>query len=422
MSFLQQLIQSNLAGNAASSTPSICSAHPDVLAASCLLAQEYDRDIIIEATSNQVNQFGGYTGMLPADFIAAVQKIAADVGYPAQRIIFGGDHLGPQVWRKGPADIAMQHAKDMMAGYVKAGFTKIHLDCSEGCAGESAQVSDAVSAERAAELAMVCVENAPDPAVLSFVIGTEVPPPGGARPEDEHGVQPTLASAAITTLDVHKAAFDATGDRSLWQRVIAQVVQPGVEFAPDDIDHLDINSPDPLSKILPDYPGICFEAHSTDYQYPTVFIELGRRHFAILKVGPALTYAYREAIYALSSLDQWLNGTTHLSELMEAKMRASPQYWQGHYQSEDNSKLRNLLHFSYADRIRYYWAEPDIVAVVNALLDRLNLVRPDRFLLQAFVPATTLERADRLVEQGIVWYQAVIYAQIQQALAPYFVE
>lgn len=419
MNFLQQLIESNLKDSAACS-PSICSAHPDVLAASCLLAKAHDRDLIIEATSNQVNQFGGYTGMLPADFIEAVQKIATDVGYPAERIVFGGDHLGPQVWRKESADIAMRHAKDMMVAYVKAGFTKIHLDCSEGCAGEAAQVSDAISAERAKELAVVCMEHAPDPAALSFVVGTEVPPPGGARPEDENGVQPTTAQAAMTTLDVHKAAFDATDDVELWQRVIALVVQPGVEFAPDDIDHLAINSPDPLSEILPDYPGICFEAHSTDYQYPTVFSELGRRHFAILKVGPALTYAYREAIYALSNLDQWLNGSTHISALMEDKMQANPKYWQGHYQAEDDKELRNLLHFSYADRIRYYWTEPDIVAEVNALQGRLDSVRPDHFLLRSFVPADTLERAYVLKEQGIAWHKAVIYTYIQEALAPYW--
>nr|CAA6804198.1 MAG: Tagatose-6-phosphate kinase AgaZ (EC [uncultured Thiotrichaceae bacterium] len=420
MSFLPQLIQSNLKDSAACS-PSVCSAHPDVLAASCLLAKDYDRDLIIEATSNQVNQFGGYTGMLPADFIASVQKIAESVGYPTERIVFGGDHLGPQVWRKEPADIAMQNAKDMMAAYVKAGFTKIHLDCSEGCAGEPAQVSDAVSAERATALAVVCAEHAPDPAALSFVVGTEVPPPGGARPEDEHdGVQPTTAQAAITTLDVHKAAFEAASDAALWERVIALVVQPGVEFAPDDIDHLPMGSPDLLSEILPDYPGICFEAHSTDYQYPAVFSELGRRHFAILKVGPALTYAYREAIYALSNFDQWLNNSTPISELMEAKMQSNPKYWQGHYQAEDDLKLRDLLHFSYADRIRYYWTEPDVMAAVDALQDRLQAVKPDHFLLRAFVPAATLERAYVLEKQGIAWHKAVIYTYIQEALAPYW--
>ncbi|MEZ5534546.1 MAG: class II D-tagatose-bisphosphate aldolase, non-catalytic subunit [Thiolinea sp.] len=421
MNYLQHLIQSNLRDTGACS-PSVCSAQPDVLAASCLLAKEYGRDLIIEATSNQVNQFGGYTGMQPADFIESVQKIADSVGYHRERIVFGGDHLGPQSWRKETAETAMNKAGDMMAAYVKAGFTKIHLDCSEGCSGEPAQVSDAVSATRAAELATVCIQNAPDPAALSFIVGTEVPPPGGARPEDEHnGIRPTTAQAARTTLNAQKAAFDATGNTDLWQQVVGLVVQPGVEFSPGSIDHLDISSPDLLSAILPDYPGICFEAHSTDYQHPEAFSELGKRHFAILKVGPALTFGYREAIYALSGLDQWLNGLPHISELMEAKMRANPQYWQGHYQPEDDNELRNLLHFSYADRIRYYWGEPEIISAIDGLKARLSTLKPERFLLEAFVPAAALKRSEHLMEQGIPWHQAVIYAQIQEKLAPYFV-
>ena len=56
-------------GGAAVAIPSVCSAHPDVLRASLRLAQARDRAVVIEATSNQVNQDGGYTGMTPAAFI-----------------------------------------------------------------------------------------------------------------------------------------------------------------------------------------------------------------------------------------------------------------------------------------------------------------------------------------------------------------
>jgi len=418
MSFLRQLIKSNLEGKDAYS-PSVCSAQPDVLAASFLLAKQKDCDLIVEATSNQVNQFGGYTGMRPADFIANVCQIAEKVGYPSERIAFGGDHLGPQVWRSQSADIAMGHAKDMMKEYVEAGFTKIHLDCSEGCEGEPGQVSDAVSAERAAELARVCYESAPDPERLSFVVGTEVPPPGGARPEHGEGVLPTTAEAARITLDAQKAAFDEINPK-LWEHVVALVVQPGVEFSPHDIDHLDLESKDLLSSILPDYPSICFEAHSTDYQFDAVFAELGKRHFPILKVGPALTYGYREAIYALSHIDQWLNGGTHISEHMESVMTANPKSWQGHY-TGDEAELRNLRHFSYADRIRYYWPEPSVTTEVTALIDRLSASAVSPYLLQAFVNKEALEAALVLVEQGVAWPQAIIYAKVQEKLAPYFV-
>ena len=418
MAFLQQLIKSNLSDSGAC-CPSICSAQPDVLAASFILAKEKGNKLIVEATSNQVNQFGGYTGMKPADFINNVHQIADSVGYPRDFITFGGDHLGPQVWRVNAADVAMSHAETMMKEYVQAGFCKIHLDCSEGCEGEAQQVSDELSAERAAALAKICYENAPDPEMLSFVVGTEVPPPGGARPEHEHGVIPTTGDAAKKTLDAQRQAFDAINPK-LWGHVVALVVQPGVEFSPDTIDHLDIDSPDPLSEILPHYPNICFEAHSTDYQFDSVFEELGRRHFAILKVGPALTFAFRKAIYKLSDIDQWLNGNAHISELIDERMIANPKYWQGHYEGSDE-ELKNLRHFSYADRIRYYWTDPEIAAEVIAMKERLSAVSISDYMLDSFFTPTLITRINSSREQDINWVQSIIYAEIQEMLEPYFV-
>ena len=99
---LRDLIARNRNGSG-EALPSVCSAHPDVLAASLLLADEWDVPLLIEATSNQVNQFGGYTGMTPPDFISFVRGIAARSGVDAGRVLFGGDHLGPQAWRDQPA-------------------------------------------------------------------------------------------------------------------------------------------------------------------------------------------------------------------------------------------------------------------------------------------------------------------------------
>ena len=113
MKELRDIIARNLAGSA-EAMPSVCSAHPDVLAASVLLAEEADVPLLVEATSNQVNQFGGYTGMKPADFIGFVGRICHENGVPAQRILFGGDHLGPQAWRDQPADVAMAQARDLV--------------------------------------------------------------------------------------------------------------------------------------------------------------------------------------------------------------------------------------------------------------------------------------------------------------------
>ena len=109
---------------------SVCSANRSVLRAAMAQAQRDGVIVLIEATTNQVNQFGGYTGMTPPEFRVFVHSIAAEIGLPSPRIVLGGDHLGPYVWRSQGSDAAMARARDLVRDFVLAGFTKIHLDAS----------------------------------------------------------------------------------------------------------------------------------------------------------------------------------------------------------------------------------------------------------------------------------------------------
>ncbi|MCF8516675.1 MAG: class II D-tagatose-bisphosphate aldolase, non-catalytic subunit [Rhodobacteraceae bacterium] len=418
---LRNIIANNRAG-AAVAVPSVCSAHPDVLMASLLLAEELDRPVVIEATSNQVNQFGGYTGMTPAEFAAFVWRLADTAGVDRGRIVLGGDHLGPQVWRKGPAATAMSNAATLVADYVRAGFTKIHLDCSEGCAGEAAQVDDKTAAQRSALLARACQDAAPDPAALSLVIGTEVPPPGGARETEGGTIAPTSPAAASATLAAHQHAFAQAGLSDLWHQVCGLVVQPGVEFSPDTVFHLPPCDGHDLRAVLADWPGLCFEAHSTDYQHPDAYPRLAAMGFALQKVGPALTFAWRQAVYGLDMIAQVIGlGLEPLPEVMERAMLARPGYWQGHYHGTDSHHLRLLRHFSYADRIRYYWPEAEAQAAVRQLFAALRgQTLPAAALAQCFAPEV-VERAHSLTRHFAGdQAQALVAAQVQTALLPYF--
>ena len=74
--------------------------------------------VVIEATCNQVNQEGGYTGMQPADFRAFVESSAKGQGFDTRRLILGGDHLGPNPWRSRPKEEALGKAEAMVAAYV----------------------------------------------------------------------------------------------------------------------------------------------------------------------------------------------------------------------------------------------------------------------------------------------------------------
>jgi D-tagatose-1,6-bisphosphate aldolase subunit GatZ/KbaZ len=97
---------------------SVCSAHPLVIEAALRFDLDTTNKVLIEATSNQVNQFGGYTGMQPADFRDFVLNIAKEVGFPQERLILGGDHLGPNCWQNEPADAAMEKSIELIKAYV----------------------------------------------------------------------------------------------------------------------------------------------------------------------------------------------------------------------------------------------------------------------------------------------------------------
>ncbi|HEX5343745.1 MAG TPA: class II D-tagatose-bisphosphate aldolase, non-catalytic subunit, partial [Duganella sp.] len=145
MSPIQTLIRQHHAGQAVG-LPSVCCANPQVLQAAMEVALAHKVPLLVEATSNQVDQFGGYTGMTPADYIAYVRDLARSTGLPQERLILGGDHLGPNTWQHLPPDQAMANARDLIAAYVRAGFHKIHLDCSMACAGDPVPLPDSIVA------------------------------------------------------------------------------------------------------------------------------------------------------------------------------------------------------------------------------------------------------------------------------------
>ena len=273
-------------------------AHPQTLAAILHAYRNDTAPILIEATCNQVNQSGGYTGMTPADFVGFVHGIARSGGVDFARVILGGDHLGPNPWKAEPAARAMANARDMVAAYVAAGFTKIHLDASMACRGEV--LAEAEMAARAADLCAVAESVAPGR--LVYVIGTEVPVPGG---ETEHQAQleGTSAESARQTLALHRAAFAARGLDAAFARVVGVVVQPGVDFGNDQIMVYDRPRAASLAAVAPALDGPLYEAHSTDYQTPAALAALVQDHFAILKVGPELTFAFRQAVMALERVE-----------------------------------------------------------------------------------------------------------------------
>lgn len=397
---------------------SVCSAHPLVIEAALRRAAQENQVVLIEATCNQVNQDGGYTGMTPATFRQFIEGMAERVSFPAEDIILGGDHLGPNPWKKLSADEAMTRAEAMVAAYVEAGFEKLHLDTSMGCAGEPIALVDDLTAQRAARLAKVAEDTARStgrrPPV--YIIGTEVPPPGGATHALEE-LEVTGPDAALMTLEVHASAFEKAGVKEAMFRVIGIVVQPGVEFGNTNVVLYGPERAQGLASALTKMPGLLFEAHSTDYQTVRELSALVDDGFAILKVGPGLTFALREALYGLDAIRGVLNkerGSDSLYLEMEAIMLARPEHWAGHY-SGSAEEQRLQRHFSYSDRIRYYWPDKQASRSVDGLIAGLPDPVPEALISQY------LARVYPEVVTGRVAPQArdLCLAAIEAALAPY---
>ena len=241
--------------------------------------------------------------MTPSDFVNFVYNLADEVDFSKDDILLGGDHLGPNTWQSEDASSAMKKALVLIEEYEKAGKQKIHLEASMICADEEGDrhqpLPNNIVAERAALMAKIAEEThikfCKDKAKPVYIIGTEVPIPGGAQ-EEEDVVLPTSSSAALETIKVTKAAFEAKDLTDAWSRVCGVVVQPGVEFGDDQVFHYNRNSASGLSKTIISQENLVYEAHSTDYQSENGLTQLVEDHFCILKVGPWLTFGYRMSL------------------------------------------------------------------------------------------------------------------------------
>jgi D-tagatose-1,6-bisphosphate aldolase subunit GatZ/KbaZ len=405
---------------------SICSARREVLAAAFDLAAAERCAVVVEATANQVNPAGGYTGMSPEEFIAQAARLAQASGIGRESLLVGADHLGPAAWAREPARSAMARAAELARRCAAAGFGKLHLDTGFGCADDPPQgVPPQEAAARAALICRAAEDGAgalpPGSPRPLYVIGAEVPPPGGSL---EAGAEAPVTSPAeiAEALRVTAEHFQAAGLAGAWERVAAIVVQPGVDFGDESVAVYRPERARELSSRHAALPGVMtYEVHSTDFQPPEALAALVRDHFTLLKVGPCLTFAFREAVFALAAIEgEWLGGRRGLKPslirpLLEQAMKRDPAHWERHYRGP-RSRRRYLRGYSLRDRIRYYWARPEIAAALSRLMANLNAEPLPAGLIRQFFPESA-----EAVRRGEIppRPEALVRRRIQMALRPY---
>lgn len=384
--------------------PSFCTASDLVIEACLKQALRFDDYVLVEATANQVNQFGGYTGMKPADYRDFVYKIADEVGFPKDKIILGGDHLGPLTWQNEPEKDAMEKSIELVKLFVLAGFKKIHLDTSMRVADDprDEMLTDETIARRGAILYEACEEayqellkTNPDEVRPAFIIGSEVPIPGGAQ-EAEDSISVTKPAAVEKTLAVYKEQFEKRGLKNAFDNIIGIVVQPGVEFGDADVFHYNRTNAAELTQAMKKYDNVVLEGHSTDYQSPKGLKEMVEDGIAILKVGPSLTFSLREGLFALSMMEKLLvpeEKQAHFIEVMEETMLKNPGNWQKHYHGTEE-ELYIKRKYSFSDRCRYYFAQPEMQAAVSKLFTNLSEVEIPLSMLRQYMPQQYIKVRD----------------------------
>jgi len=392
-STLEKIIQNKSTINK-SGIFSICSANPYVLNACMKFAGQNKLPLLIEATCNQVNQYGGYMNLTPKGYVKYVETIARESGFPLLQLYLGGDHLGPSVWKNEFAVSAMEKSSILISQYIRAGFRKIHLDASMPCLDDPDFPTKETITEREAQLCKVAVKEVE--AVggtiddLVFIVGTEVPTPGGSL-QDEDYIEVSSVEETEDNIRCTKEIFKNNHLETAWDRTFAFVVQPGVEFSDTHIHAYNRMKAEKLSRLIMNYSNLVFEAHSTDYQSKACLQQMVEDHFAILKVGPALTFAFREALFALEEIEKELfgknesNSLSNLKQKLDQVMISNPANWEKYYLGSSLNQAFKRK-YSLLDRSRYYWALPEIVETVNTLIRHLSQEALPISLVSQFLP------------------------------------
>lgn len=386
----------------------VCTSSPLVLQAVIRHAAHNSYVLVIEATANQVNQFGGYTGMKPADYASLVKNIRIQEGLAADRVVLGGDHLGPLTWQDLPEDRAMANSEALVTAYVLAGFTKIHIDTSMRVASDDqeAPLDVRVCARRGARLA-ACVFRAyehqlsldPEAVRPVLVIGSEVPIPGGSQVHEDF-VAPTSPEEFRRQYQVFREEFKEVGVP--FDDVAAFVVQPGVEFGDDFVCQYNHANAESLVCALSDYKPLVFEGHSTDYQTLASLTAMVQDGIRILKVGPALTFGLREALFLAEEIEKILVSDeadhSHIKETILREMDNDDKYWKKYYSSTPE-EIAYKKFYSYSDRCRYYFPAKSIEDSIARLLNNLNQI-PVALISQYFPRQFTRVIEERLAEDA----------------------
>ena len=354
------------------SLPSFCTSNFDVLKVLMIFSKYHQLPTLIESTSNQVNQFGGYTGLKPLQFKQKVDKLCKSVKLPSKLLIIGGDHLGPLPWKNVNKKSAMKNAKILVKKCLNAKYKKIHIDTAIVCRDEK-NIDRNIIVNRCEEILKSLTKN--DLKNVFIVVGTEVPFAGGG----DH-LKPVITKLESIKKEYLLYSKIFKQKKILKKKPFALVIDPGIGFnnlAITTTNLFGFRKKNSFSKKNNFY----FEAHSSDYQSRTDLKRLVENNFKFLKVGPELTYIYSKSIFKMQSIEKliYTKKLSDIDSVLLSEMNINKKYWKSYYKGP-KKKIDFLLFNSYLDRSRYYWNKKKVINSKKILFKNINKLNENLFL------------------------------------------
>jgi D-tagatose-1,6-bisphosphate aldolase subunit GatZ/KbaZ len=348
--------------------PSFCTSNIEVIKTILFFCNIKKFPCLIECTSNQVNQNGGYTNKTPKMFIKEILNISKKINFDSKKLFLGGDHLGPLPWKKENTKSAIKNSILLINQFLKYNFCKIHIDTSIKCKDDKYINSEIIFNRTNKILNDFNIKRKIKNKFL--VIGTEVPLSGSG---DNNKIVKTSKKQIVSEVTKFKEILKKLNLKS---NLFGLVIEPGMKYK-----HFSITTPKfpdfIKKKIISLKKNFVYEAHSTDYQKKSTLKQLVKNNFKFLKVGPELTFNYSRALFVMESIEKKFCKVknSNIKKSILSSMMKNKKYWDGYYKKNE----RKLFLDSKLDRMRYYLNTKPVINSIKTIKKNINLLDKKKF-------------------------------------------
>jgi len=348
--------------------PSFCTSNLDVLKIILFYSKKNNLPCLIECTSNQVNQFGGYTNKTPKQFSKEIIKIAQKIKLKKKNLLLGGDHLGPLPWVKKNLKTSLNNSVNLINNFLDSNYCKIHIDTSIKCLDDKSINHDKIFERTKYILQKTKIKKKINKIFL--VIGSEVPLSGS---NDRGPITITTNSRIKKEVEKFKQLLNTLFKKKL---IFGLVVEPGMRYLDYTISKPKLSNFS-NKKNFSIKNNFVYEAHSTDYQNLKVLKNLTRNNFKFLKVGPELTFQYSRSLLFMEKIEKKLVKTnkSNIGNQILKVMLNNKKYWKDYYKAKNIKLRKKLILYSKLDRMRYYFNNKVIIQSIKILKKNINIIK-----------------------------------------------